>query len=74
MIKIGSKYIFNYPKEFTSLPEYSLRRGATVLVVRELEDGLEYDREDGERMYEIEIIANGHAWQGHAFESELIKA
>ena len=63
----GKQFIFNYPKEFTSLPGYNQRRGATVVLNRELIDGEEYDKEDGERMFEIQ----DGKWIGHAYESEL---
>lgn len=64
-----SKYKFNYPEAFTTLPDYSAHRGATVQIVRPLIDGEEYDREDGEAMFRIRC-ADG--WQGDAWDSELI--
>lgn len=63
--------IFDYPKEFVTLPDYSAHRGHEVEIVRELIDGDEYDgpKTGLERMYEIRAK---DGWVGHAWESELI--
>jgi hypothetical protein len=68
---IGSIKRFNYPAEFVTLPEYSAHRGQRVKVLRELEDGKEYDGPLAglERMYEVRA-ADG--WVGHAWETELV--
>ena len=60
--------IFNYPAEFTTLPDYSAHRGQRVQVVRELIDGVDYDLEDGDTMF---LIRADDGWEGHAFASEL---
>jgi len=68
MPKTIEKAIFHYPPEFTSLPDYTQRRGKTVEIIRELGRD-EYDFE-GELMYMIRDTDCG-SWVGHAFESEL---
>ena len=65
----GDVRTFNYPAAFVTLPEYTAHAGQHVTVVRELRDGDEYDREDGDRMYEVRA-ADG--WVGHAWEAELV--
>lgn len=45
------KYIFKYPKEFTTLPEYSEHRGHIVEIIRHLRRD-EYDWQ-GDAMFEI---------------------
>lgn len=67
---IGSRYVFGYPETFTTLPEYTARRGQIVTVKRAMEPGKEYD-DEGDPMFEIEA-ADG--WIGHAFASELLPA
>lgn len=61
--------IFNYPKEFKTLPEYSAHSGQVVHVIREATpqeaDGPEHGQE---QMY---IIQARDLWTGMAFESEL---
>ena len=57
---------FNYPKEFVTLPEYTLHAGQVVEVIRPLTTG-EADIENGP-MYEIKA---SDGWIGHAFEDEL---
>jgi len=63
MIEIGKFYIFNYPVEFTTLPDYSDHRRQKVQVVGENplfeEDAAKWKimAEDG--------------WEGIAFEEEL---
>ncbi len=62
--------IFNYPKQFTTLPDYTAHAGQVVTIVRPLRsDGpdFEYDYE-GELMY---LIRADDGWEGHAFDSEL---
>lgn len=60
-------FTFNYPFDFTTLPDYSAHRGQTVEITRPLILGVEYD-EEVETMYEIKA---SDGWIGHAFESEL---
>lgn len=70
---IGNSFTFNYPKEFTLLPEYTAHSGQTVTVRRKLtadEADVTYD-DDGaiiDEMYEV-IASDG--WIGHAWNSEL---
>lgn len=59
--------IFRYPEYFTSLPEYSARRGKQIKIPRPLIKGKEYD-DEGDPMF---LIQSEDGWQGHAFESEL---
>jgi hypothetical protein len=66
---IGTKRVFNYPQEFTSLPDYSEHRGATVFVERELTPE-EYDKMNGERMFQVSTV---DGWRGQAWETELGK-
>lgn len=61
-------YIFQYPNEFQTLPEYSAHRGAPVIVLRPLTRA-EYDYQ-GEGMY---LIRAADGWEGHAFRSELTR-
>lgn len=63
----GERYIFAYPKEFTTMPHYTARAGQVVTISREL-DGSEYDY-DGERMFEV-IAEDGLLMQ--AYEGELL--
>ena len=70
-IRIGSDYVFDYPKHFVTLPEYTLRRGARVTVLRQLSQD-EADQGEGmERMFEVRM-ADG--WIGSAWASELRRA
>ncbi len=65
---IGKRCWFNYPEEFTSLPQYSERRGFECLVVRQLTEK-EADRSsDLERMF---LVRFEDFTELHAFESEL---
>jgi len=66
---IGQQRILDYPRTFTTHPDYTAHNGQLVTVKRELVDGEEYDREDGDRMYEVQA-ADG--WIGHVYESELV--
>lgn len=36
----GTKWKFNYPRQFVSLPEYTAHAGQTVEIVRALREGL----------------------------------
>ncbi len=63
---VGKKAIFNYPIEFTTLPEYSKRRGRLVTIVRQLT--LEECDEENQPMFEIK---DNEGWTGHAFNDEL---
>ena len=62
----GKQAIFNYPKEFTTLPEYSKRRGKTVTIIRQLTD--EECDPCQQPMYEIQA---NDGWIGHAWCDEL---
>lgn len=77
-IKVGTSYRFDYPVEFTSLPEYSAHRGMTVTVIRpcrEDEADVLWDDLDGngndtivDRMFIVQAM---DGWIGHAWETEL---
>lgn len=77
-IKIGGVYRFDYPEEFSSLPDYSARRGMEVTVVApapENEADVIWDDPEGtgedrivDRMF---IVKAADGWTGHAWESEL---
>lgn len=76
-IKIGTAYRFDYPPEFTTLPEYTAHAGESVTALRpctEDEAGVIWDDPDGtgerivDRMF---IIQAADGWIGHAWESEL---
>lgn len=59
---------FNYPQDWTTLPDYTAHAGQTVTVLDQLSAD-EADRgEDLERMFHITA---DDEWKGHAFESEL---
>ena len=60
---VGRSFIFDYPTEFTSLPEYTARRGSVVRVTRKLTKA-----ESNSIMYEV-VAADG--WVGHAWPDEL---
>ena len=74
---VGSQFVFAYPKEFTTLPEYTAHAGKLVRVLRVLSHQdtrngpSEYDYE-GERMYEVQCEDDG--WIGHAWRHELNEA
>ena len=68
-IEIGKSYKFDYPKVFTTLPDYAAHIGQQVTVLRELEDGVDYDRGECERGY---IVEASDGWHGVAWESELL--
>ena len=65
-IEIGKQYVFDYPKELVTLPEYSKRRGKVVVAEALMQEG----NEDEEAMYQVRVVEDG--WIGEAFESELI--
>ena len=78
-IKIGFRYRFDYPVEFTSLDEYSKRRGETVLVVEpapEMEADVLWDQVDTSEEYQIVDrmwrVRAADGWCGCAWESELV--
>jgi len=67
---IGTKKIFNYPKELTTLPEYTAHAGQEITVIRELTKD-EYDYSDTHvKMY---LIQATDGWTGHAHAFELIE-
>lgn len=57
---------FNYPAEFTTLPDYAAHRGQLVKLIRQLDD-TECDPEC-QPMY---LIQANDGWQGHASIDEL---
>lgn len=61
---IGKEYRFNYPPQFTTLPDYTARAGSVVTVVAIQEPG----HEQGETTY---LVRAADGWEGTAFESEL---
>lgn len=63
---VGTTRRFNYPKQFTTLPDYSAHRGQYVTVIRLLLPGIETDVNIP--MYEVRA-ADG--WIGHAHKDEL---
>jgi hypothetical protein len=65
-IMVGNQYRFNYPKEFTTLPEYTAHAGQIVTVTQMVPDS-DVDAEV-ETMW---TIAAKDGWIGQAFESEL---
>ena len=67
---IGRTFVFDYPKEFVTLPEYTAHTGQLVRVTRQLTER-EVDLDEGlERMFEF-VAPDGFV--GQAFESELIE-
>lgn len=68
-IVVGEEYIFNYPTEFVTLPDYTEHRLQKVRVVSHL-DTEEYDFE-GELMFTIRAE---DGWIGQACEFELVEA
>jgi hypothetical protein len=63
--KIGKSFVFNYPQEFVTLPEYSEHRGHVVTIIGLAEPG----DEDTEPVWTFRC-ADG--WNGEAFDSELM--
>lgn len=66
-----TQVLFDYPKEFVTLPEYSAHRRQVVTILRPLRDGDEYDGPKAglEPMF---LIRAADGWEGHAWESELV--
>lgn len=65
-VQIGGRYVFCYPEEFTTLPEYTAHAGQTVTVVRQLTD----DECDPECQPMWRIRADD-AWEGSANDDDL---
>lgn len=80
-IKVGETYIFDYPVEFTSLDDYTEHRGQQVVVVRpcrEDEADILWDKisatdEEEQIMDRMFVVRASDGWEGHAWESELVK-
>jgi hypothetical protein len=77
-IKPDMVYKFNYPSEFTALPDYTVHAGQLVLVLRpctEDEADCCYDDfEDGKGRRCVDLMFKVRAkdgWIGDAWESEL---
>jgi hypothetical protein len=68
-IEIGKRYRFDYPEAFTSLPEYTARRGEIVTVLRKLSE----DEADGhaQGVPDMFAIRDKYGWEGEAWEDEL---
>ena len=69
-LKPGDVRRFDYPKAFTTLPEYTARRGALVTLVRPLDPEKEYDL-DPESPDPMWRVQTPDGWTGDAWESEL---
>lgn len=77
-IVAGGQYVFRYPKEFVTLPEYTARTGQVVTVLRpctedEADVLWDYNPESGkdeivDRMF---MVRAADGWEGEAWESEL---
>lgn len=79
-IIVGQSYRFEYPNFGAPdcHPDYTAHRDQAVTVIREMQDGVEYDNprcvnedgteEGGDRMFKVRA-ADG--WEGDAWESEL---
>ena len=66
-IQLGKNYIFDYPKEFVTLPEYSAQRGKVVTVESIIQEG----NDDEEALYQVRGVEDG--WIGEVFEGELLE-
>ena len=66
-IQLGKNYIFDYPKEFVTLPEYSVQRGKVVTVESIIQGG----NDDEEALYQVRGVEDG--WVGEVFEGELLE-
>lgn len=66
--RLNKDYVFKYPKEFVTLPEYSKHRGDIVRIVR----ACTADEADNypEQMYHVQSVDN--SWSGVAWETELV--
>ena len=73
MVEIGKKYKFAYPEEFTSLPEYSARRGSIVEVVRPLAANEAHPPVPEQGITQMYKILADDGWEGDAYEEELIE-
>jgi len=67
-IVIGKTYIFNYPPEFVTLPEYTAQAGQHVVVLRQCTDEEADQGDDMERMFHVRTASG---WEGVAWASEL---
>jgi len=65
-IQLGKNYIFDYPKEFVTLPEYSKQRGKVVTVESIIQEG----NDDEEALYQVRGVED--EWVGEVFEGELL--
>lgn len=63
---VGKRFVFDYPAQFTTLPDYTAHRGQEVIVVRRLGSD-EADAEVGP-MYRVRA---SDGWEGSAFADEL---
>lgn len=66
--RLNKDYVFKYPIEFVTLPEYSDHRDDIVQIVRACTNDEAYNYP--EQMYHIQ--ANHNPWSGVAWESELV--
>lgn len=70
-IEPGKRYVFNYPNEFTTLPDYTAHSGQQVMVIAEASRE-DYDswreEEGGELMFEVRA---DDGWCGFAYAGEL---
>lgn len=64
-IEIGKQYRFDYPNEFTTLPEYTAHKGQIVTVLHEIKVD-----EEIQPMFRVQA-ADG--WQGDAIQDELVE-
>lgn len=67
IITVGCHYLFAYPGEFVTLPDYSAHRGQMVEVIGPVPED-QYENL-GDMMWRVRA-ADG--WEGDAFESELL--
>lgn len=66
--RVGQRYVFDYPKEFVTLPDYTAHAGQQVTVVRQLT--LEEADQDQQPMWRVRA---DDGWEGDAFDDELIE-
>lgn len=64
MIRPGKTYIFDYPIEFVTLPDYSAHRNKPVRVLYLIQD-------EGEGMLRLWKVQAEDGWTGEAWEDEL---
>ena len=67
MIPKGARRTFAYPRELTSLPEYTAHAGQAVTILGLHEDDGDAG-DDSERLYSIKA---DDGWTGAGWESEL---